>query len=77
MPWIRSDGQVVFCSNLTGAVASTGASTPEGIFIWNGSAFQKIVVDGDQVTSGQAVSGVSSIAINDHGEVVYFAAKVQ
>lgn len=30
MPWIRSDGQVVFYSNLTGAVASTGASSPEG-----------------------------------------------
>lgn len=77
MPWIRSDGQVVFYSNLTGAVASNGASAPEGIFIWNGSAFQKLVVDGDQVSSGQTVSGVSEIAINDHGEVLYFAAKVQ
>jgi len=77
MPSIRSDGQVVFYSSLSGAVASTGASSSEGIFIWNGVGFQKIIVDGDQVSSGQAVSGVSSTAINDHGEVLYFAAKVQ
>ena len=77
MPQIRADGQVVFYSNLSGAVASTGASTAEGIFIWNGASFQKIVVDGDQVSSGQTVTGVSSTAINDHGEVLYFAAKVQ
>ena len=77
MPWIRSDGQVVFYTTLNGAVASTHASSSEGIFIWNGAGFQKIIVDGDQLASGQTVSGVSSIAINDHGEVLYFAAKVQ
>ena len=30
MPWTRSDGQVVFYSNLSGAVASTGASESRG-----------------------------------------------
>jgi hypothetical protein len=77
MPSIRSDGGVVFYSYLSGAAASSGTSSIEGIFIWNGTGFQKIVVDGDHVSSGQAVTGVSSTAINDHGEVLYFAAKVQ
>lgn len=76
-PWVRVDGSVVFHSLLTNAVDASGNPTDRGLFLWNGSSFQKIVVNGDSVSAGAHIQGVFAPAVNNRGEVFYFAATIQ
>lgn len=75
-PQIRSDGGVLFLSLLNGAQDSDGTPTGKGIFLWTGKEFTKVVVEGDRLTSGGKLSGVSSHILNDLGQVSYFVAGI-
>jgi len=72
-PEVRKDGSVVFSSVLVGASSWNGSPTDEGLFLWNGRTFSKIVVDGDQLSNGRSVEGVVQFILNDVGNVYYFA----
>lgn len=74
-PMIRQDGSIFFHSLLQGAKTGTGAATDRGIFQWTGKEFKKVVVDGDQVSSGKKIGGPSTFIINDRGSVNYFVVR--
>jgi hypothetical protein len=72
-PAVRKDGSVVFSSILVGAVDGNNLPTSQGLFFWDGKKITKIVVNGDQITNGKSVAGVLQFAINNTGNVYYFA----
>jgi Peptidase family M23 len=72
-PAVRKDGSVVFASALLGASSSTGASTDQGLFLWNGATITKVVVDNDQLSNGYTLHGVLQFSIDNIGDIWYFA----
>lgn len=72
---VRFDGAVLFTSYV--ALTRGGVPINRGvIFLWTGRGFKKIVADGDQLPSGQRVRP-SSFAMNDTGQIAFFAAEIQ
>lgn len=74
-PQIRADGALIFLSLLQGASVG-GVPTDRGIFLWTGKEFKRVVVDGEQLPSGQTLGGVSSFISNDLGQITYFVARI-
>lgn len=72
-PRVRKDGSVIFSSILAGASSSSGAPADQGLFLWNGRAMSKIVVDGDQLSNGKTLQGIVQFAVNNVGDIYYFA----
>lgn len=74
-PRIRNDSAVMFHSLLKDATNSAGQAADDGIFMWTGRDFKKVVVEGDVISTG-TIHGVSAHMLNDSGHVFYFAAGI-
>ena len=66
-PRINDNGTVAFMANVT------GDKSTEGIFLASPKAIIKVVAIGDRLPTGEKIRGINSFALNNLGQVAFFA----
>lgn len=67
LPRVNANGTVAF------KIPIVGGNTPSAIFLASPRAMVKVVAVGDQIPTGETIRVIDTFALNDLGEVAFFA----